>query len=165
MYLFVFSARIDKCGDTSAQKFFKFSVWSEPHHIVKCWNCSIQTRHSLFRPQGTSSKAGVSILAGNGKEGTGKGRAKFASFMQPSGRCSELDCNLMLCDSQLEEGSIITGLQGAAEFLSAVGKMYRSLVSTRNTVLWYLCPLTSLRTPTYFRLSLVSAENYFRRNQ
>ena len=32
----------------------------------------------------------------------------------------------MLCDSQLEEVSIITGLQGAAEFLSAVGKMYRS---------------------------------------
>ena len=70
--------------------------------------------------------AGVSILAGNGKEGTGKGRAKFASFMQPSGLCSELDCNLMLCDFQLEEVSIITGLQGAAEFLSAVGKMYRS---------------------------------------
>ena len=126
MYLFVFSARIDKCGYTSAQKFFKFSVWSEPHHIVKCMDCSIQTRHSLFRPQGTSSEAGVSILAGNGKEGTGKGRAKFASFMQPSGLCSELDCNLMLCDSQLEEGSIITGLQGGAEFLSAVGKMYRS---------------------------------------
>ena len=70
--------------------------------------------------------AGVSILAGNGKEGTGKGRAKFTSLMQPPGLCSELDCNLMLCDSQLEEGSIITGLQGAAEFLSAVGKMYRS---------------------------------------
>ena len=32
MYLFVFSARIDKCGYTSAHKFFKFSVWSEPHH-------------------------------------------------------------------------------------------------------------------------------------
>ena len=34
----------------------------------------------------------------------------------------------MLCDSQLEEASetIITGLQRAAEFLSAVGKMYRS---------------------------------------
>ena len=32
----------------------------------------------------------------------------------------------MLCDSQLGEVSIITGLQGAAEFLSAVGKMYRS---------------------------------------
>ena len=47
--------------------------------------------------------AGVSILAGNGKEGTGKGRAKFASFMQPSGLCSELGCNLMLCDSQLGE--------------------------------------------------------------
>ena len=32
----------------------------------------------------------------------------------------------MLCDSQLEEVSIITGLQGAADLLSAVGKMYRS---------------------------------------
>ena len=50
----------------------------------------------------------------------------LAGFMQPSGLSSELDCNLMLCDSQLEEVSIITGLQGAAEFLSAVGKMYRS---------------------------------------
>ena len=51
---------------------------------------------------------------------------EFVSFMQPSGLCSELDCNLMLCDSQLGEVSIITGLQGAAEFL-----------------VWYLCPLTS----------------------
>ena len=86
-------------------------AFSDPKtHQVKHYTCS----------------AGVSILAGNGKEGTGKGRAKFASFMQPSGLCSELDCNLMLCDSQLEEVSIITGLQGAAEFFSAVGKMYRS---------------------------------------
>ena len=85
-------------------------AFSDPKtHQVKHYTCS----------------AGVSILAGNGKEGTGKGRAKFASFMQPSGLCSELDCNLMLCDSQLGEVSIITGLQGAAEFLSAVGKMYR----------------------------------------
>ena len=86
-------------------------AFSDPKtHQVKHYTCS----------------AGVSILAGNGKEGTGKGSAKFASFMQPSGLCSELDCNLMLCDSQLGEVSIITGLQGAAEFLSAVGKMYRS---------------------------------------
>ena len=85
-------------------------AFSDPKtHQVKHYTCS----------------AGVSILAGNGKEGTGKGSAKFASFMQPAGICSELDCNLMLCDSQLGEVSIITGLQGAAEFLSAVGKMYR----------------------------------------
>lgn len=32
----------------------------------------------------------------------------------------------MLCDSQLGEVSIITGLQGTAEFLSSVGKMNRS---------------------------------------
>ena len=32
-----------------------------------------------------TTSAGVSILAGTGKEGTGKGSAKFASFMQPSG--------------------------------------------------------------------------------
>ena len=32
----------------------------------------------------------------------------------------------MLCDSQLGEVSIITGLKGAAEFFSAVGKMYQS---------------------------------------
>ena len=68
----------------------------------------------------------VSILAGTGKEGTGKGNAKFASFMQPSGLCSELDCNLILCDSQLGEVSIITGLEGTGEFLSSIGKMYRS---------------------------------------
>ena len=87
-------------------------AFSDPKtHQVKHYTCSADC---------------VSILAGNGKEGTGKGRAKFANFMQPSGLCSELDCNLMLCDSQLEEVSIITGLQGAAEFLSAVGKMYRS---------------------------------------
>ena len=87
--------------------------------------------------------AGVSILARNGKEGTGKGRAKFASFMQPSGLCSELDCNLMLCDSQLGEVSIITGLQGAAEFLELLERCTDLLVPTRNTVLWYLCQLTS----------------------
>ena len=69
---------------------------------------------------------GVSILAGTGKEGTGKGNAKFASFMQPSGLCSELECNLILCDSQLGEVSIITGLEGTGEFLSSIGKMYRS---------------------------------------
>ena len=112
--------------------------------------CSIQTRDSLFRPKTHQVKhytcsAGVSILAGNGKEGTGKGRAKFASFMQPSGLCSELDCNLMLCDSQLGEVSIITGLQGVAEFLELLERCTDLLVSTRNTVLWYmyLCPLTS----------------------
>ena len=87
--------------------------------------------------------AGVSILAGSGKEGTGKGRAKFASLMQPSGLCSELDCNLMLCDSQLGEVSRITGLQGAAEFLELLERCTDLLVSTRNTVLWYLRPLTS----------------------
>ena len=73
-----------------------------------------------------SRSAGVSILAGNGREGTDKGISTSSSFMQPSDLCSELDCNLFLCDSQLGEISIITGLQGTSEFLSAVGKMYRS---------------------------------------
>ena len=65
--------------------------------------------------------------------------------MQPSGLCSELDCNLMLCDSQLGEVSIITGLQGGAEFLELLERCTDLLVSTRTTVLWYmyLCPLTS----------------------
>ena len=120
-------------GQTNAdtRQHNKFPVWSEPHHIVKCMELLHSNKAAFSDPKTHQVKhytcsAGVSILAGNGKEGTGKGRAKFASFMQPSGLCSELDCNLMLCDSQLEEVSIITGLQGAAEFLSAVGKMYRS---------------------------------------
>ena len=46
--------------------------------------------------------------------------------MQPSGLCSELDCNLFLCDSQLGEVSLITALQGTGEFLKSIGKMYRS---------------------------------------
>ena len=49
----------------------------------------------------------------------------------------------MLCDSQFGEVSIITGLQGAAEFLELLERCTDLLVSTRNTVLWYLCPLTS----------------------
>ena len=73
-----------------------------------------------------SGSAGVTIIAGNGKEGTGKGNAKFASLMQPSGLCSELDCNLFLCDSQLGEVSLITALQGTGEFLKSIAKMYRS---------------------------------------
>ena len=69
---------------------------------------------------------GVTIIAGNGKEGTGRGNAKFVSFMQPPGLCSELDCNLSLCDSQLGEDSLITISQGTGEFLKSIGKMYRS---------------------------------------
>ena len=49
----------------------------------------------------------------------------------------------MLCDSQLGDVSIITGLQGAAEFLELLERCADLLVSTKNTVLWYLCPLTS----------------------
>ena len=96
------------CEVHAIAPFNKGIAFSDPKtHQVKHYTCS----------------AGVSILAGNGKEGTGKGRAKFASFMQPSGLCSELDSNLMLCNSQLGEVSIITGLQGTAGFLSSVGKM------------------------------------------
>ncbi|CAB3998543.1 Hypothetical predicted protein [Paramuricea clavata] len=70
--------------------------------------------------------SGVSILAGNGKEGNVKGNAKFASFMQPAGLCSELDTNLFLCNSQNGEVVLITGLQGTCEFLSSIGKMFRA---------------------------------------
>ena len=45
-----------------------------------------------------SSVSGVSVLAGNGTEGRGRGSAKSSNFMQPSGLCSELDSNLFLCD-------------------------------------------------------------------
>jgi hypothetical protein len=70
--------------------------------------------------------SGVSILAGNGKEGNVKGNAKFASFMQPAGLCSELDTNLFPCDSQNGEVVLITGLQGTCVFLSSIGKMFRA---------------------------------------
>jgi len=78
--------------------FKKGIAFSDPKtHQVKHYTCS----------------AGVSILARNGKEGTEKGRPKFGSML-PSGLCSELDCNLMLCDFQLGDVSIIIGLQGTA---------------------------------------------------
>ena len=64
-----------------------------------------------------------------------KSSGQDCSFMQLSGLCSELDCNLMLCDSQLGEVSIIAGLQGAAEFLELLERCTDLVVSTRNTVL------------------------------
>ena len=88
----------------------KGMAFSDPNrHQVKHYTCS----------------AGVSILAGNGKKETGK-RENQIRELHAADLCSELDSNLILCDSQLGEVSIITGLQGTAEFLSSVGKMYRS---------------------------------------
>ena len=85
-------------------------AFSDPNrHQVKHYTCS----------------AGVSILAGNGKKETGK-RENQIRELHAADLCSELDSNLILRDSQLGEVSIITGLQGTAEFLSSVGKMYRS---------------------------------------
>ena len=72
-----------------------------------------------------SPSTGISVLAGDDEEGRSKGRAEFANFMQPTGLCSEFDCNLFVCDSQLGEISIVTGLQGTYEFLSVIGKLYR----------------------------------------
>ena len=90
--------------------FNKGIAFSDPKtHQVKHYTCS----------------AGVSILAGNGKKETGK-RENQIRELHAADLCSELDSNLILCDSQLGEVSIITGLQGTAEFLSSVGKMYRS---------------------------------------
>ena len=59
-----------------------------------------------------SSSAGISVVAGDGKEGRGKGGAEFANFMQPTGLCSGFDCNLLVCHSQLGEISLVTGVQG-----------------------------------------------------
>ena len=90
--------------------FNKGIAFTDPKiHQVKHYTCS----------------AGVSILAVNGKKETGK-RENQIRKLHAADLCSELDSNLILCDSQLGEVSIITGLQGTAEFLSSVGKMYRS---------------------------------------
>ena len=70
--------------------------------------------------------SGVSVLAGNGTEGRGRGSAKSSNFMQPSGLCSELDSNLFLCDSQAGEISIIKGLDGTCDVLLSIGEIYRS---------------------------------------
>ena len=50
---------------------------------------------------------------------------KFANFMQPTGLCSEFDCNLFVWGTKLREISTVTGLQGTCEFLSVIGKLYQ----------------------------------------
>jgi hypothetical protein len=88
-----------------------------------------------------NSSFSVSVLAGNGKEGAVRGNAKSCSFLQPAGLCSELDTNLFLCDSQLGEVLIITGLQGTCKFLLSIGKMYQTFCIHKKHK-----PLTPLST-------------------